>query len=363
VVRERARRAHDGVAQMQVLTAHERNVADLARSLRTAVVVPSLFALALLVIRQPAVAGFAVFGTFAHQVLVNYDPRARARFAQCGLLTLLGVITVSLGTLASANPWLAVSGTLLAGFVSELPALTRGRIAAIRQALLVSFLCAVAVPSPVRSLFPHVAGWLMAGVMAQPALLLIWIPLQHVSVAGEGANSNDGAANAVTAERSVWTGTALRAGLALGAAILLTRLIDVQHAFWVVLGVLPLVSASGGRARTFWQEQIGTLIGLAISALLVATIGQHQAWYWLILPVVVFGSTYAASAIGFIAGQAAFTVFAVTMFCILIPQARQTGILRLADIAMGGAVSLVVGSLLRLGKRRAVDRLRSAVKA
>jgi Fusaric acid resistance protein-like len=347
---------------MQVLTAHEKNVAGLARSLRTAVVVPSLFALALLVIREPAVAGFAVFGTFAHQVLVNYDPRARARFAQCGLLTLLGVITVSLGTLASANPWLAVSGTLLAGFLSELPALTRGRIAAIRQALLVSFLCAVAVPSPVRSLFPHVAGWLMAGVMAQPALLLIWIPLQHVSVAGEGVNPNDGAANA-TAERSVWTGAGVRAGLALGAAILLTRLIDVQHAFWVVLGVLPLLSASSGTARTFWQEQTGTLMGFVISTLLVAMIGQHQAWYWLILPVVVFGSTYAASAMGFIAGQAAFTVFAVTMFCILIPQARQTGILRLADIAMGGAVSLVVGSLLRLGERRAVDRLRNAVKA
>jgi hypothetical protein len=42
----------------------------------------------------------------------------------------------------------------------------------------------------------------------------------------------------------------------------------------------------------------------------VAIIGPHQAWYWLTLPFIVFASAYAASAVGFIAGQAAFTVFA-----------------------------------------------------
>jgi hypothetical protein len=41
----------------------------------------------------------------------------------------------------------------------------------------------------------------------------------------------------------------------------------VEHAFWVVLGVLPVLSASGASAvRTFWQEQAGTLIGFLVSA-------------------------------------------------------------------------------------------------
>jgi uncharacterized membrane protein YccC len=152
--------------------------------------------------------------------------------------------------------------------------------------------------------------------------------------------------------------------LALGFAVLLTRLLKVEHAFWVVLGVLPVLSASGALAvRTFWQEQAGTLIGFLVSAIVVAIIGPHWAWYWLILPFVVFGSTYAASAVGLMAGQAAFTLFAVVLFCILLPQQPPAGLLRLEDIAIGGAVSLAVGALLRLGERGSLSRVRSAVKA
>jgi hypothetical protein len=81
------------------------------------------------------------------------------------------------------------------------------------------------------------------------------------------------------------------------------------------------------------------------------------------LPFVVFGSTYAASAVGLIAGQASFTLFAVVLFCILLPQQTQAGILRLEDIAIGGAVSLVVSSLLRLRSCGSVDHYPSAMKA
>src|SRR5262249_44644982 len=122
-------------------------------------------------------------------------------------------------------------------------------------------------------------------------------------------------------------------------------------ALWVVLGVLPLLSASvRSAAHKFWQQQVGTLIGCLVGAFVVAGIGAHQAWYWVILPFVVFGSTYAASAVGFIAGQAAFTVLVVVLFCILSPHQPEIGILRIEDIFIGGAVSLLVGSLRPLGK-------------
>jgi hypothetical protein len=104
------------------------------------------------------------------------------------------------------------------------------------------------------------------------------------------------------------------------------------------------------------------LIGFLVSAVVVAIIGPHQAWYWSILPFVVFGSTYAASAVGLMAGQAAFTLFVVVLVCILLPQQRQAGLLRLEDIGIGGAVSLAVGALLRLGERGSVSRVRSMVK-
>ena len=335
---------------MKAFNANERSLVGLSRSVRAAIVVPSLIALALLVIKQPELVGFAVFGTFIHQVLVNYDGAGAIRLVQSAMLTFLGAIMVSLGTLVSETVWLAVCGALAAGFLSELSALASGRVAAIRKALLLSFMCAVAVPAPARSLFAYLAGWLMAGVTAQPALLLIWIPLQNSGAAGEGANSH-GCANAVaTLDRSNWTEIAVRVGLAMGLAVLLTRVLKTEHAFWVALGVALVLSASGGSAvRTFRQEQAGTLIGFSVSAFVVATVGPHQSWYWLILPFVVFGSSYAASAVGFIAGQAAFTLFAAVLFCVLLPQQTRTGILRLEDIAIGGAVSLIVGSLLRLG--------------
>jgi PPE-repeat protein len=338
---------------LNAITAHEKRLATVARSARAAILVPVLFALALLAIKQPEMAGFAVFGTFAHQVLVNYDTAGTARFTQSAMLTLLGAIAVSLGTLASQDDWLAVTGAFGVGVLSELPLLASGRIAAIRGALLLSFMLAVAVPAPGRSVFPYLAGWLMAGVIAQPALLLIWSTAADASARScrqtgklaAGSDHLNSIANGV------------RAGLALGLAVLFTRLFKVEHAFWVVLGVLPVLSANGGlAARTFWQEQRGTLIGFLVSAIVVAIIGSHHAWYWLILPFIVFGSAYAASALGLMVSQAAFTVFAVVLFSILLPQHTQSGIIRLEDIALGGAVSFFVSALLRLGTSHSACR-------
>jgi hypothetical protein len=349
---------------MKAVNAHQRSLAGLARSARAAIVVPSLFALALIVFKQPELAGFAVFGTFAHQALVNYDTAGRVRFVQSAMLTAFGAIMLSLGTLASGSAWFAVSGAIAVGFLSEVPPLTSGRIEAIRRALLLAFMLAVAVPAPASSVFAYLAGWLIAGIIAQPALFLIWIPLQDSNATGDGTSSRNVTANPVPAtDRSEWRESAVRSGLALGFAVLLTRVLKVEHAFWVVLGVLPVLSARGGSVvRTFWQEQAGTLIGFLVSAIVVAIIGPHRAWYWLILPFVVFGSTYATSAVGLMAGQAAFTLFAVVLFCILLPQQTQAGLLRLEDIAIGGAVSLAVGALLRLGKRGSESRVRSAGK-
>jgi PPE-repeat protein len=325
--------------------------------------VPSKFAVALLVIGQPQTAGFAVFGTFAHQMLVNYDPAATARFTQSAMLTLMGAITLSLGSLASTNIWLAVGGTVMMGFLSEAPTLAGGRLEAIRTALVLTFLLAVAAPAPASSLFSYLAGWLMAGVIAQPALLLMWVPLQGSNALAQGKSG--GRATAVDSSTGLlnWE-KAVRSGLALGLAILLGRLLKLEHAFWVVLGVIPVLGAAkGSAARTFWHEQVGTLIGFSVSAVVVTIIGQHEAWYWLVLPLVVFGSSYAASAVGLVAGQAAFALFAVVLFCILLGRQTDAGMLRVEDIALGGAVSLLTGSALRFDAGRFVIRLRRPTAA
>jgi hypothetical protein len=337
------------VISVGALNVRQRRLAGLARAVRAAVVVPSLFGLALLVIKQPEVAGFAVFGTFAHLVMVEYDPVGRGRFAESATLTLLGAVMVSLGTLAPGNGWLAAGGAMAVGFLIGLTPRSCGRIAFTRTVLLLSFMLAVAVPAPASSVIPNLAGWLLAGIVAQPALLALWVPLRAARAAGEGESSHEGSASPVGLPGHLtWVGHAAGTGMAMGLAVLLTGFLKVDHPFWVVLGVLPVLNAGGILAtRTFRQEQAGTLIGCLVGAALVAMIGAHQGWYWLILPFIVFASTYAASAVGCVAGQAAFTVFAVVLFGILLPQQRHVGILRVEDIAIGGAVSLGIWSLRR----------------
>jgi hypothetical protein len=143
--------------------------------------VPSLFASGLLVIKQPQMAGFSVFGTFAHLVMVNYSAIDRTRSVQAAVLTGLGALLVSFGTLASANTWAAVAGAMAAGFLAKSSLLARGPAAGVRTPSLLSFMLAAAVPTPVRFMLPQLAGWLLAGVVAQPVLRLLWIPIWPVS--------------------------------------------------------------------------------------------------------------------------------------------------------------------------------------
>src|SRR5436309_14478281 len=87
---------------MHLLSAHERKLTGLARGIRAAIVMPLLFALSFVVIRQPVMAGFAVFGAFAHLVMVDYNVDAGARSTQAAIVTVLGAILIALAPSAKA---------------------------------------------------------------------------------------------------------------------------------------------------------------------------------------------------------------------------------------------------------------------
>jgi hypothetical protein len=314
-------------------------------------VVPALFALALLVVKEPVMAGFAVFGTFAHLVMVDYSAASGARSAECATLTLLGAIVLIAGTLASEYPWLAVAGAAVAGVLSEWPTFAKGHVAVIRPALLLAFMLAVAVPTPLRSLPPELCGWFLAGLMAQPALRLLWISVRSSALAG---NVRSGQSDA---HSSTFLGNAVCAGAAMGLAVLIARMLHLHHAFWVVLGVAPGLSMRNiPPVCTFWHQQAGTALGFLVAAVVVASVGTHPLWCWIALPCAVFVSTCLASAVGFTAGQAGFTVFAVVHFCLLAPLQSKVGIVRIEDITIGGAISLLVVSVRHLGQRRSSAR-------
>ena len=161
---------------------------------------------------------------------------------------------------------------------------------------------------------------------------------------------------------SVWFRNSLRAALALGLAVLLTRITRVEHSFWVVLGTLSVLRSNAlGTGRTALLAIGGTVVGFVIAAVLTLAIGTSAAALWVTLPIVAFLAAYVPTAVSFLVGQAAFTLFVVVLFDLLQPQGWRLGLVRVEDIALGVGVSVVVAVLL--WPRGARGQLGSALAA
>ena len=159
----------------------------------------------------------------------------------------------------------------------------------------------------------------------------------------------------------------LRIAMGLALAVLLGGLLQVEHAFWVVLGTLSALRSSAlATGRTTMQVLAGTAIGVAIGAPLISLVGADRLVLWVVYPIAIFFAAYAASVIGFVAGQAAFTLLILTVFNLLAPSGWTLGLVRLEDVALGVGISVVVGLLLwprglRAELRRALADLYHAV--
>jgi uncharacterized membrane protein YccC len=146
--------------------------------------------------------------------------------------------------------------------------------------------------------------------------------------------------------RSVWFLNSLRGSVALAAAVAIADLSGVQHGFWVVLGTLSVLRTSAASTgATAWRGLAGTVVGFVIGAALLLGIGTNPDALWAVLPVAVLITAYAPGTTPFLVGQASFTVTIVVLFNLLAPVGWTVGLLRIEDVAIGCAVSLVVGVL------------------
>jgi uncharacterized membrane protein YccC len=146
--------------------------------------------------------------------------------------------------------------------------------------------------------------------------------------------------------RSVWFLNSLRGAVALAAAVAVADLSGVQHGFWVVLGTLSVLRTSvASTGATAWRALAGTAVGFVVGGALLIGIGTAQTALWVALPLAVLVAAYAPGTTPFLVGQAAFTVTIVVLFNLLVPVGWKVGLLRIEDVAIGCAVSLVVGVL------------------
>lgn len=153
-----------------------------------------------------------------------------------------------------------------------------------------------------------------------------------------------GAAVSHASVRSVWFINSVRGALALAAAVAVADLINVQHGFWVVLGTLSVLRTNASATgATAFRALIGTAAGFAIGGGLLVAIGSSTTALWVVLPIAVFVAAYAPGTAPFAVGQAAFTLTVAVLFNLLVPVGWKVGEVRIEDVALGCAVSVLVG--------------------
>jgi hypothetical protein len=161
---------------------------------------------------------------------------------------------------------------------------------------------------------------------------------------------------------STWLHNSLRGAAALAGAVLAADVVKAEHAFWVVLGTLSVLRSNAlSTGQSVVRAVLGTVAGMVVGAVIVLVVGTNTAVLWVLLPPAILVTGVAPAAISFAAGQAAFTVTALILFDLLAPGGLQIGLIRVEDVALGGAVSLAVGVLL--WPRGAVEVLGTALAA
>jgi uncharacterized membrane protein YccC len=121
----------------------------------------------------------------------------------------------------------------------------------------------------------------------------------------------------------------------------------VQHSFWVVFGTLAVLRSNAlSTGQNALRGLVGTVAGIIIGGAVVLAIGSNTTVAWFLLPIAVLLAGLAPAAFSFAAGQAAFTGVLLILFDIISPAGWEIGLVRIEDVAIGSAVSLLVGLLL-----------------
>lgn len=146
--------------------------------------------------------------------------------------------------------------------------------------------------------------------------------------------------------RSVWFRNSLRGAVGLAMAVVVVEETTVQHGFWVVLGTMSVLRSNAlGTGATAARAVLGTAIGFLGGYLVLLALGPHVVELWVVLPVAVLVAGITPTTISFTAGQAGFTVLVVVVFNIIDPVGSGIGLVRIEDVVIGAAVSVVVGLL------------------
>ena len=161
----------------------------LKRSVRAAVLVPSVLAVATYAWGNPQATLVAVFGTFALLLFADFGGPVRIRLRAYLGLTATGMVLITLGTLCSRHPVAAVVGMGVAGFVILFAGSVSAQAAVGATAALLTFILPVAEPAAAGAIGPRLAGWCLAAAVSIPTVLLLWPRRWHDPLRRQAADA------------------------------------------------------------------------------------------------------------------------------------------------------------------------------
>lgn len=139
----------------------------------------------------------------------------------------------------------------------------------------------------------------------------------------------------------------IRAAAALSLAVVLAKVLPVDHGFWVTLAaLLVLHSSAASTTATSLQAIAGTLIGFVIAALVLLAFGNSPVAMWVLLPIAIFLAGYMPGVVGFMIGQTSFTILVIVLYTLIDPVGITTDIARVETVALGAATGAVMSLIL-----------------
>jgi uncharacterized membrane protein YccC len=233
---------------------------------RAAIVMPAVFGFADGVIGDANTTLFSAFGSFAVLVLADFGGAWRTRLVAYLSLVAAGAILITVGTLCSETPWLAVAGMAVVGFAILFSGAISAYFAAAGFAALLLFILPVAIPAPASAIPARLEGWGLAAVVGIAAAMLIWPsrPRDRLRAATGRActalaelmeaelsldqtaigHSTQAATEAVGKAREIFVGTPYRPTGPTGPTEALAFLVDAVD--WL----LVVIAAAAGRVKS-----------------------------------------------------------------------------------------------------------------
>ncbi|MFJ7198773.1 MULTISPECIES: FUSC family protein [unclassified Streptomyces] len=243
---------------------------------------------------------------------------ARLETARAGLEAAMTDSLPVGATASSAEPLTAVVGSLLPGFRTQRMSFLAAAIAADID---------LAVSARRRTWWQRLLGHRPAGTQSDLSSARQRLA-EHLN------------------RHSVWLHNSVRGAAALAIAVVLAQVSGLEHSFWVVFGTLAVLRTNAvNTGQTAGRALLGTVIGFLIGVALIVAVSSHPVLLWLLLPAAIVLIGLEPSVTSFTAGQAGFTVVLLILFTIIQPVGWRVGLVRIQDMVLGCAVSLVVGLL------------------